>query len=150
MVTFHPSIHDGRVSLLSNAFLGNIVICPLGVSPHRGVNFSKLAWSASVVLNGLFERFVEVPVVQKHIWIVIPSVEMPLDRLHRLDYTIQLFISRENDEGCVGSGTTGVDLEAAGVKNFIMLLANFSAQPTFVSASYHGRESFSGNQCQTS
>ena len=51
---------------------------------------------------------------------------MALDRLDRLKYTVQLFISGKYNECRVRSWTVGLRFETAGDENLVMLLADFA------------------------
>lgn len=126
MVTFHASVHDGCVALLPDSFPQDLVVGPIGESPHAFVDLAELTGPAGIIRDRVLERFVEVTVVQEDIRVVIPPVEVPFDRLHRLDNTVQFLVSRQNDERCVCPGATVVNVETAGGKDFIMLFANFS------------------------
>ena len=88
MVTFHTTVHDGLVSLLRNTLLGNLGIYPVWKSPHFGVDLPKLDRRACVILNRFFKRRIEVCVVQKHVGVMIPPVEVSLDRLDGLDNAV--------------------------------------------------------------
>jgi hypothetical protein len=92
VVTFHSTVHDSSISLLSNTLLRNLRIDPIWESPHLRVDLSKLHWGAGVICYRLLESRVEFSVVQEDVWVVVPSIEMPLDRLDRLDNTFQLLI----------------------------------------------------------
>lgn len=82
VITLHAAVHDGSVTLLSDAFFCDIDIDPVGVAPHAGINLSKLDRRAGMIPDSLDECRVEVAIVQEDIWVVKPPVEMPL---HGLD-----------------------------------------------------------------
>lgn len=126
MVTLKTTVHDSGVSLLSNTLLCNLGINPVGVSPHLGANLSKLDGSGGVVADGVLEGLVEVSIVEEDIWIMIPSVEVSFNRLHRLDNTLQLLVSSKDDECAVHSLSRRVGLETSSDKYFVVLFADFS------------------------
>lgn len=88
MITFHATVHDSLISLFRNALLRNLRVYPVWKSPHLGVDFPELHRGACVVLNRLFEGRIEVCIVQEHVGVMIPPVEMSLDGLDRLNNTI--------------------------------------------------------------
>lgn len=130
MVALHSTIHDGSVSLLPDTFLGHLVVDPVRETPHAAFDLAELHGGAGVVLDGGHEVLVEVAIVQKNVRVVIPAVEVPFNRLERLNDTIQLLVSCENDEGSVGLGALeglGVDGHTARGEDLVMLFADFSA-----------------------
>ena len=82
---------------------------------------------ALAVLHGVLEVVVKITVVQEHIRVVEPSVEMPLDGFERLDHAVDLLVSSQNDECGVGSLAFHLflDLTASRRKDFIVLFADF-------------------------
>lgn len=126
VITLQSSIHDRLITLLSNAFLGDFLVHPVGETPHAAVDLPKLHGSTGVVDDRILELLVEVSVVQEHIRVVPPSVEVSLDRLERLNDTLKFLIPRKDDESRVGSGTRRVDVQATGSEDLIMLLTDFS------------------------
>ena len=125
VVALHSTIHDGVVSLLVDTLLGNLGINPVGVTPHVRSNLAKLDAGGGVVLDRLLESIVEVAIVEENIRVVVPAVEVTLDRLHRLDNTIQLLVSCEDDKGGVGAGLAGVRFETSRHKHLVVLFADF-------------------------
>ena len=71
------------------------MISPVRITPHAGINLSKLYRSTRIVLNSLLEGAVEVAIVQKYVRIIEPSIEMPLDRFDRLDHPFELLVPSE-------------------------------------------------------
>lgn len=67
------------------------------------VDLTKFNSATGIVQNGLLECSAEFGIVEEDVWVVIPSVEMPLDGFDRLKNTIQLLISCQNDECGFGS-----------------------------------------------
>ena len=126
MIAFQSTIHDGGISLLGDAFLGHFGIDPVGVPPHLGADLAKLDGGRGVVGHDVFERLVELAVVEEHVRVMIPAVEMALDGLDGLDDTFQLLVSREDDEGSIGSGPAGVGFQAARDEYFVVVFADFS------------------------
>lgn len=129
VVTLHASVHDSSITLFSDAFLGHLFVGPLGITPHGVIDLSKFNGSTGVVLDGKLEGVVEVPVVQKHVRIVEPSVEMSLDGFERFDHAIDLLVSGKNHEGGVGSLAFHffVDETTASGKHLIVFFADFPA-----------------------
>ena len=129
VITFHSTVHDGRITLFPDTFLGHLVVHPVGESPHGGIDLAEFHGGAGVVLHGGLEVLVKVTVVQEDVRVVEPAIEVPLDRLERLNHTVQLLVSGENDEGGVGPGalgTIGIDGHTARGEDLVMLFADFS------------------------
>lgn len=127
VITFETTVHDGSVALLRNAFLGHLLVDPVGVSPHVRADLAKLNVRRGVLLHSLLEGLIEVTIVEEDIRIVIPAVEVALHRLHRLDHTIQFLVSGEDNEGSIGARLAGVGLKTAGNEDLVVLFADFSA-----------------------
>jgi hypothetical protein len=88
VVTLHSTVHDGSISLLCNTLLGDLGVDPIWESPRsRLSNLSKFDWGARVVLNRLLKGRIEFAIVEEHVGVVIPSVEVTLDGLDGLDDT---------------------------------------------------------------
>lgn len=128
MVTLKTTIHDGSIALLRNALLGNLGIDPIGETPHLRANLAKLDGGGCVVLNGVLERLVEVAIVQKDVWVVVPAIEVALDGLERLDNAIQFLVPGQDDEDAVGARLGSVGLETALDEDLVILLADFSVR----------------------
>lgn len=79
VVTLHSTIHDSGVALLSDAFLCHFVVNPFRITPHGIVNFAEFHRSTCIILHGILESVIKIAVVQEHIRIVEPSVEMSLN-----------------------------------------------------------------------
>lgn len=94
VVAFQTSVHHSSIALFSNALCSNLGVDPIGEPPHIRSDLSKLNVARSMISNGLFKVVVEIAIVEEHIGVVIPSVEVSLDRLDRLQYTVKLFVSR--------------------------------------------------------
>lgn len=127
MIALHATIHNRGISLLGNALLCNLWIYPIRETPHAWVNLTKLDRGAGVVHDCILEGRVELAVIEEDVWIVIPSVEMTLDRLDRLNDTVQLLISRQNDKRGIGSRFCGIRGITTCHKHLIVLLADFPA-----------------------
>jgi hypothetical protein len=116
--------------LFPDTFLGNLVVNPVGETPHGVINLAEFHGGASVVLDSGPELLVEVTIVQEDVGVVIPAVEVALDRLERLDHTFQLLIPRQNNKGGIGArflvDTVLVNGQTARREDFVMLFANFS------------------------
>lgn len=124
VVTFHSTIHNCSIALLSNAFLRNFVVNPIREAPHGTINLAKFHRGTGVVLDSIFEGIVEVAIVQEYIGIVIPAVEVSLNRLHGFNNTIQLLVPREDDEGSVCPRAVCFDGKTTGSENLVMLLTD--------------------------
>lgn len=126
MVTLQPTIHDSGITLLGNAFLGNLLINPVRVSPHVRADLSKFNSRRGVFLYRLLEGLIEFPIIEEDVGVVIPPVEVTLHGLHGLENTIQLLVSCEDNKCGIGSGLAGIGLEAAGNEDLVVLFADFS------------------------
>lgn len=126
MITLHATIHDKRITLLPNALLCNFMISPIRETPHGAVNFPKFGMTAGIVPDGVFELLVEVCIIQENIRIIVPAIEMPFDRLDRLDYSFDFLIPSQNDKCSICPRCSIVDMKAAGSKDFVMFFAYFS------------------------
>jgi hypothetical protein len=126
MIALHASIHDRRITLLSDTFPSHLIVDPVRVTPHAVVDFAKLHGSTGVIQDGIFELLIKVAIVQKHVRIMPPSVEVALDGPDRLDDAVQFFISREHDEGCVGLGPGRFDVHTASCEYLVMFLTDSS------------------------
>ena len=133
MITFQPTVHDGCVSLLGDALLGNLGINPVREAPHVGSNLAELDVGRRVVSDDLLEVIVEVAVVEKDVGVVIPAVEVALDRLDGLDDAIQLLVSGEDDERGIGAGRAGIRVEATSHEDLVVLFADFAVRGNRVS-----------------
>lgn len=127
VVALQSTIHDSSVALLRDALLGDLGINPFREAPHLGANLAKLNGSRGVILDGVLECLVEVAIVQENVGIMVPTVEMALDRLDGLDDSIKLLVPRQNNKSTIGTRFGGVGLETAFDEDFIVLFANFSA-----------------------
>lgn len=125
MVTLHTTVHDSCISLLCNALLGNLWVDPVWETPHAWVNLTKLHGATGVIRDGVLEGRVEVAIVQKDVGIMIPPVEVTLNRLDRLYNTIQLLISGQDNKCCVCSRLAGIYFKTSSGKDLVMFLADF-------------------------
>lgn len=128
MVAFQSTVHDGIVTLLGDAFLGDLVIDPIGESPHVGSDLAKLDGARGVVADSLLEGLIELAVVEEDVGVVVPAVEVALYGADGLEDTLELLVSGENDKGGVGSGLFVVGLLAAGKEDLVVLFADFSVE----------------------
>lgn len=124
VVTLHSTIHNCSIALLSDAFLCDFVVNPIGVAPHGAINLAKFHRRTGVVLDSIFEGIVEVAIVQEYVGIVVPAVEVSLDRFHGFNNTIQLLVPREDDEGGICPRAVCFDGETTGGENLVMLLTD--------------------------
>jgi hypothetical protein len=128
MVAFKSAVHDSSIALLGNALFPYLGIKPVGVSPHIMVDFAKFHGARSVVLHRLPEGRVEISIVEKHVRVVVPAVEVSLDRLYRLDNTVQLLVPGEDDEGTICPWSAGIRFKAPRHEYLIVLFADFPVQ----------------------
>lgn len=103
MVTLHSTVHDRSISLLRNTFFGNLRVDPIWETPHLGVDLAKLHGSTGIVLDRLLEGRIELSIVQEYVGVMVPAVEVPLDRLDGLYHTIQLFVPCQYHKCCLCS-----------------------------------------------
>lgn len=125
MVALQATVHDGGVSLLRDTLLGDLGVDPFGKAPHLRADLAKFHRGGGVVLDGVLECLVEVAIVQEDVGVVVPPVEVALDRLDGLNDTVQLLISGQDDESAVGTRLASVGLEAAFDKDLVILFADF-------------------------
>ena len=63
MVALQTTIHDGTVTLFGDTLLGDLLVNPIGETPHVGANLAELDSAGSVVLDGGLEVVVKVSIV---------------------------------------------------------------------------------------
>ena len=131
VVTLHPTIHDCCISLLSCAFLCRLDVDPIWVSPHGRIYFPKLDRGACVILDRLLESGIEISIIQEHIGVVKPSVEMPFHRFNGLNHACQLIVPRKHHEYRVLSRQVCLRFKAACYENLVMFFADFPAKSQF-------------------
>lgn len=107
--------------MLSDTFLGDLMIHPIRVTPHGIINLAKFHGRTGIVLDCRLESLIEIAVVQEDIWVIKPPVKVPFNGLHRLDDTIQLLIPGQDDEGSIGAGTIRFDWKAACSEYLVVL-----------------------------
>lgn len=88
MVALHSAVHDSSVSLLRDALLRDLGINPIWKAPHARIDLAKLNRRGRVVPYRVHECRVEISVIEKHIRIVVPSVEMTFDRFYGFQHAI--------------------------------------------------------------
>jgi hypothetical protein len=125
VITLHSTIHDGCVTLLLNALFCDSGIHPVRETPLLWTNLSPFDLATCVVQHRLFERRVEVPVIEEDVWIIEPAIEMPLDRFYGLQNSVQLLVSRQHHESCIRPRSVDLRLEAACHEGFVILFAYF-------------------------
>lgn len=128
MVALHAAVHDGIVALLPDTFLGDLGVDPVRVSPHVRANLAKLDLARRVVADGIAKVLVEVAIVEEDIGVVVPVVEVALDRLERLDDAVELRVAGEHDEGGIGARLAGVGLGAARNEHLVVLFTDPPAE----------------------
>lgn len=82
MIALHTPVHYRLVPLFADSFSCHLGVHPVRITPHARIDLAKLDGRARMISDGLSERGVEVSVVQKDVWVIKPSIEMPF---HRLD-----------------------------------------------------------------
>ena len=125
MVALHAAIHDCPVALLLDPFASIFGIHPLGVLPHARVYDTKFNRCIGICADGVFEGRVEVQVVEKDVWVVVPAIEMAFNGFDRFNDPIQFLIPGEYDKRGVGAGLRSVRLLPTKMKNLVMLFADF-------------------------
>lgn len=125
MVALHTPIHDCSIPLLAYPFSSDIVIYPIWVSPTSRIYRSKFNRPACVIGNGLFKCRIEHVVVEKHIGIVEPAIEVSLYRLYGLNDSFQFLIPRQDHERCVGTRSVCLRFETASDKDLVVFLTDF-------------------------
>lgn len=88
VVALHASVHDGGVTLFPNTLLGDFMINPVGITPHRLINLAKLNGGAGVVLDRRLEGVIEITIVQEDVRVVEPAVEVSFNGLERLNNSV--------------------------------------------------------------
>jgi hypothetical protein len=128
VVTLHSSVHDSGITLLPDAFLGDLMVNPVGVAPHTVIDLAKFDRSTGVILHRVHKLLVEVTIIQEHIWIVPPSVEVSFDGFDGLDNTLQLLIPGKDDEGSIRSWATCVNRLTSSSEDLVMFLTDFPVE----------------------
>lgn len=127
VIALQTTIHDGIITLLGDAFLGDLGINPVRETPHVGANLAKLDGARGVVANSLLEGLVEVAVVEEDVGVVVPAVKVALDGANGLQDALELLVSGQDDKGGIGPGLGGVGGLAACEEDFVVFFADFSA-----------------------
>ena len=126
VIALHAAVHDCCIPLLTDALSRNVRIDPVWEAPHRRIDLTKLHGRAGVVLYRVLESIAEIAVIEKHVRIVEPPVEMSFDGLDRLNDTLQLLVSRENDERSVGARSIHLWVQTSVGEDLVVLLADSS------------------------
>lgn len=117
--------------MLPYALARHVLVHPVRVSPHARVYLSKLNWGTGEVRHSLLERRVEVPVIQEHVGIVEPPVEVPFDGFDGLNDTLQFLVASEHHERRIRSWTVRVWVLTSGYEDTVIFLADSSARRMF-------------------
>lgn len=125
VITLHSSIHDRSITLFSDTLFGNFMVHPVRVTPHGAIDLAKFHRGAGVVFDGFLEHIIKVAVIQKDIRIIKPPVKVPLNRLERLNNTIQLLIPGQNDERSVCSWPIRFHWKTARGEDFVVFFTYF-------------------------
>ncbi len=126
MVALHAAIHDRGVSLLPDAFSRCVDVNPTWVSPHGWIYFAELHGSTGVIQDSLLECGIEITIVEKHVGVMKPPIEMSLHRFYRLNDTFQLLVSCEHHQCRIRARPIGLRLQAAGHKNLVVIFTYFA------------------------
>ena len=126
VVALKTTVHDSSIALLGDTLFPHLWIKPVRVSPHVMIDFAKLHRAGRVVLDRVLEGRVELSIIEEDIRVVIPAVEVALDRLDGLDDAVQLLVSGEDHEGAVCSRSAGVRFETSYFEDFVVLFTDFS------------------------
>ena len=91
-------------------------------------NFAKLDIGGGVVQHGLLESAVEIAIVEKHVWIVEPAIEVPFHALDAFHHTFQFLVARQNHEGGIGAflRRLRIGIPASIDEHLVVLLTNLS------------------------
>jgi len=116
VVGLETTVHDGSITLLRNALLGNLGVDPVRESPGARLDLAKLDGTRRVVLDDVLEGLVELAIVEEDVRVVVPPVKVALDGFDGLDDTFELLVAGQDDKGGVGTGLGCVGHEAAGHK----------------------------------
>jgi hypothetical protein len=140
VITLHATVHDGGVTLFSDALLGHVVVNPVGEAPHARIDLAELDVGADVLADLIFEGGVEVAVVEEDVWVVEPSVEVSLNGFERLQHTFEFLVTGEDDESGVGAWLVSFDgrVLTACDEDLVVLFADFPVEH-IVSASTQSR-----------
>ncbi len=125
MVALEATVHDSVIALLGDAFLGDLGVDPVGETPHLRADLAKLNVTGSVISDHLLESLVELAIVEEDVGVVVPPIEVALNRLEGLQNTVQLLVSGQDDKGGIGAGLRVVGFLAACQEDLVVLFAYF-------------------------
>ncbi len=142
VVTFHASVHDCGVSLFPNTFSCNFVVHPVRITPHGRIDLAKLDRRTCVIGDGMFETIAEVAIIQKHVRIMEPSVEMSFYRFERLYDTFQFFVPCQHYEGAVDAWFYRLEfwVDTSSMKDFVVHFADTSRSEMILVCIGHDEE----------
>ena len=142
VITLHTTVHNGSITLFSDALLGYVVVNPVREPPHAGVDLAKLDIRADVFADLIFKGGVEVAVVQEDVWVVEPSVEVSLDRLEGLQHTFEFLVTGEDDESGVGARLVGLEgrVLTACDEDLVVLFTDFPVEYGVSARTHSGRD----------
>jgi len=87
MVRFHTAIHDSSIPLTSNSLLGPRVIHPIRKPKHWFIDLSKLYRTTRSINHSSLKTRIEMLIIQKHIRIIKPPIEMSFNRVKRIQHS---------------------------------------------------------------
>lgn len=90
------------------------------------VDLAKFDGATGVIKDGLLEGCAEFGIIEEDVRIVIPSVEVTLDGFDGLENTVQLLISCQHHECCLGPWLRSIRPFASYLEDLVVFLANFS------------------------
>lgn len=79
VIALHSTVHNGSITLFSDALLGSFLVNPVRITPHATINLAEFNRGAGIICDGILELLVEVAVVKEDIGIMPPPVEVPLN-----------------------------------------------------------------------
>lgn len=127
MVALHATIHNRGVSLLPYSFSRGFDVNPIRISPHARIYLAKLHRGTCVIQNSFLECGIEIAIVEEHVGIMEPPIEMPLHGFYRLNNPFQLLVSCQHHQCRIRARPIGLRLEAAGHENLVVIFAYLTA-----------------------
>lgn len=126
MVALHASVHNRGVSLLPYPFSRCVHIDPIRVSPHARIYLAKLHGSTRVIQNSFLECGIKIAIVEEHVGIMEPPIEMSLHGFYRLNNPFQLLVSCQHHQRRIRAWPIGLWLETACHEDLVMIFADFA------------------------
>lgn len=128
VVRLHAAVHDGLVALLSDALFRDVDIHPVRIAPVFGSNLAELDVGGRVISDRVLEGLVEGAIIQEDVWVVKPTVEMPLHALDALNHPLQLLVPRQHDKGSIRALALRLErgVGAPSMEHLVVLFANLA------------------------